>query len=78
MWAFGCILAELAINEPLFNGQSEIEQLFKIFRMIGSPDKETFKTVSDNEYNFTFPKWETVKISHVAFPKLGSEYREIE
>jgi len=55
MWAFGCILAELAINEPLFNGQSEIEQLFKIFRMIGSPDKDTFKTVSDNEYNFTFP-----------------------
>jgi len=25
MWAFGCIFAELAINEPIFNGQSEIE-----------------------------------------------------
>jgi len=46
--------------------------------MIGSPDKETFKTVSDNEYNFTFPLWETVKISHVGYMKLGEEYRALE
>ena len=37
MWAVGCLLAELALGEPLFNGESEIEQLFKIFKFTGSP-----------------------------------------
>lgn len=43
MWSIGCILAELSTGEILFNGDSEIEQLFKIFRMIGSPEPETWK-----------------------------------
>ena len=25
MWSFGCLFAEMAINEPLFNGESEID-----------------------------------------------------
>ena len=37
IWSFGCLLAELATNEPLFKGESEIEQLFKIFKLTGSP-----------------------------------------
>ena len=27
MWSFGCLVAELAIGEPLFSGQNEHEQL---------------------------------------------------
>lgn len=25
MWAIGCLLAEIACGEPLFNGENEIE-----------------------------------------------------
>lgn len=25
IWSLGCVLAELALNEPLFNGETEIE-----------------------------------------------------
>lgn len=25
VWSFGCVLAEVALNEPLFTGESEIE-----------------------------------------------------
>lgn len=28
IWSFGCVLAEIALSEPLFNGETEIEQLF--------------------------------------------------
>jgi serine/threonine protein kinase len=31
MWSVGCLLAELATCNELFAGDSEIEQLFKIF-----------------------------------------------
>lgn len=33
MWSVGCILAEMVLEgQPLFNGDSEIDQIFKIFR----------------------------------------------
>ena len=33
MWSVGCIFAEMAMQGvPLFPGDSEIDQIFKIFR----------------------------------------------
>jgi len=28
VWSFGCLMAEVALGEPLFNGDSEIAQLY--------------------------------------------------
>ena len=32
VWSIGCIFAEIVNKRPLFQGDSEIDQLFKIFR----------------------------------------------
>lgn len=32
IWSMGCIFAEMATRTPLFQGDSEIDQLFRIFR----------------------------------------------
>lgn len=32
IWSVGCIFAEMATKKPLFQGDSEIDQLFRIFR----------------------------------------------
>ena len=37
IWAVGCIFAELTEKRPLFNGDSEIDQIFKIFQFHGTP-----------------------------------------
>lgn len=34
IWSIGCIFAELANHKPLFQGDSEIDQLFRIFRFV--------------------------------------------
>jgi serine/threonine protein kinase len=35
MWSVGCIFAEMALRgNPLFPGDSEIDQIFKIFRFV--------------------------------------------
>lgn len=36
-WACGCILAELLLGEPLFQGRGEIDQIKKIFETLGTP-----------------------------------------
>lgn len=42
MWAVGAILAELFTSCPLFPGESEIDQLYKICCVLGTPDWTLF------------------------------------
>jgi serine/threonine protein kinase len=37
VWSVGCIFAEMIMGKPLFNGNSEIDLLFKIFQLTGTP-----------------------------------------
>src|SRR5690606_17095622 len=37
MWAVGCILAELLLRRPFLPGESDIDQLSRIFSLLGSP-----------------------------------------
>ena len=46
------------LKKPVFPGDSEIDQLFRIFRTLGTPDEETWKGVTKlPDYKSTFPKW---------------------
>ena len=36
IWSVGCIFAEMVTKTPLFHGDSEIDQIFKIFRCVDS------------------------------------------
>jgi len=58
IWSIGCIFAELVNRAPLFPGDSEIDQLFKIFRLLGTPNEEVWPGVSQYaDFKPTFPKW---------------------
>jgi len=38
LWSLGCIFAEMRTNRILFPGDSEIDQIYRIFRTLGTPD----------------------------------------
>jgi len=40
LWACGCIIAELYLRRPLFEGRYETDQLDKIFAVIGTPSEQ--------------------------------------
>lgn len=40
IWAVGCIMAELYTLRPLFPGSSEIDEIFKICSVLGTPTKD--------------------------------------
>lgn len=62
-WSVGCIMAEMYTNKPLFPGDSEIGQLFKIFQVMGTPNEKTWPDVVNlQDYKKSFPKWKPVSI----------------
>lgn len=40
IWAVGCIIAELLLRVPFLPGESDLDQLTKIFTTLGSPSEE--------------------------------------
>lgn len=58
MWSIGCIFAEMANKRPLFQGDSEIDQLFRIFRVLRTPTEDIWPGVSSlPDWKPTFPAW---------------------
>jgi serine/threonine protein kinase len=42
VWAAGCIFSELITTKPLFPGNNEVDQLFKIMSVFGSPTEASW------------------------------------
>jgi serine/threonine protein kinase len=58
-WSVGCIIAEMIDGKILFNGDSEIDQLFKIFKIKGTPHNKDWKNVEDLPcYKSWFPQFQ--------------------
>ncbi|KAF8817560.1 Pkinase-domain-containing protein [Phlegmacium glaucopus] len=45
VWSIGCILAELLIGAPLFKGKDYVDQLNKIFAILGTPDVNVIRKI---------------------------------
>lgn len=58
VWSAGCVVAEMISGHPLFPGDCEIDELFKIFQMLGTPTEAAWPSVSAlPDFNGDFPKW---------------------
>jgi len=67
-------MAEMSLRGmPLFNGDSEIDQIFKIFRVLGTPDDHAWPGVSElPDYKPTFPQWGPQPLAS-AIPRLEED-----
>ncbi|BAT97058.1 hypothetical protein VIGAN_09040500 [Vigna angularis var. angularis] len=75
MWAVGAILAELFTLTPLFPGESEIDQLYKIYGILGMPDSSAFTIRENNSQLLDLVSHEIVppvKLSNI-IPNASSE-----
>ena len=58
VWSLGTIFLELLTKAPFFVGDSEIDQLYKIFRILGTPNEKVWPGVTKlRDYKKTFPNW---------------------
>lgn len=46
------------MKRPIFPGDSEIDQLLNIFRILGTPNESNWRGVTQlSDYRAMFPKW---------------------
>jgi len=61
IWSIGTIYAEMVNRRPLFQGDSEIDQLFRIFRVLRTPTEDLWPGVTQlPDFKATFPNWQTL------------------
>ncbi|XP_066141190.1 glycogen synthase kinase-3 beta-like isoform X1 [Euwallacea fornicatus] len=56
VWSAGCVLAELLLGQPIFPGDSGVDQLVEIIKVLGTPTKDQIKEMNPNYTEFKFPQ----------------------
>ncbi|CAN7040024.1 unnamed protein product [Brassica oleracea var. botrytis] len=56
IWSTGCVMAELLLGQPLFPGESGVDQLVEIIKVLGTPTREEIKCMNPNYTEFKFPQ----------------------
>ena len=62
----GCVIAEILLGEPIFPGDSSVDQIVEIIKVLGTPTSEEIKLMKGNATQFKFPSvnkhpWTKVK-----------------
>ncbi|KAK5884686.1 hypothetical protein CesoFtcFv8_018483 [Champsocephalus esox] len=69
MWSAGCIFAELFLLRPLFKGYTEVQQLQKIFEVIGLPSEDDWPKDSPIRYSVNWgPTGSSSRLLHNLSP----------
>lgn len=74
VWASGCIMAELYTRRPLFPGTSEIDQIYKVCSVLGTPSSQDWSHGQQlaSQMNFKFPTFSPTHLSQVLGSKVGA------
>ena len=56
VWSAGCVLAELLLGQPIFPGDSGVDQLVEIIKVLGTPTREQIREMNPNYSEFKFPQ----------------------
>ncbi|UZJ56987.1 hypothetical protein CBS101457_006307 [Exobasidium rhododendri] len=73
IWSTGCVMAELMQGQPLFPGESGIDQLVEIIKVLGTPTREQIKTMNPNYMEHKFPQIRPHPFTKVFRPRTPSD-----
>ncbi|CAN8251789.1 unnamed protein product [Cochlearia groenlandica] len=76
MWSIGCIMAELLSHKPLFPGKSELDQLQKIFAVLGTPSEDIwpgFTSLPNSKAKFPSQSYNLLRKNFPAISFVGGQ-----
>ncbi|KAH3667932.1 hypothetical protein WICMUC_005145 [Wickerhamomyces mucosus] len=75
IWSIGCVFAELLIGQPLFPGESGIDQLVEIIKILGTPTKDDIISMNNNYIDHKFPIIKKIPLNKI-FKTLSQDVLE--
>lgn len=72
MWGCGCVLVELFNKVAIFQGQNELEQLDSIFKIMGTPNTDSWPTIFDMPWFFMVMPQQSHKYPNTFREKFSS------
>ncbi|XP_025929524.1 cyclin-dependent kinase 7 isoform X2 [Apteryx rowi] len=76
MWAVGCILAELLLRVPFLPGDSDLDQLTRIFETLGTPTEEQWPGMTSLPDYVTFKSFPGMPLQHI-FSAAGDDLLDL-
>ena len=78
LWSAGCIFGEMLLGKCLFEGKNDAEQCIEIFKIIGTPDENSFPWLKESpEWNAGLSGEGFIKYNKKnfkeAFPEINDE-----
>ncbi len=55
VWSAGCVVAEFILGQPLFPGESAIDQLVEIIKVLGTPSRQQILSMNSVYKEYKFP-----------------------
>ena len=55
VWSVGCVIAELMLGQPIFPGESGVDQLVEIIKILGTPSREEILAMNPEYTEYRFP-----------------------
>ncbi|PKU71231.1 shaggy-related protein kinase GSK2 [Dendrobium catenatum] len=77
VWSAGCVLAELLLGQPLFPGESAVDQLVEIIKVLGTPTREEIRCMNPNYTDFRFPQIKAHPWHKVFHKRMPSEAMDL-
>jgi glycogen synthase kinase 3 beta len=56
VWSIGCVIAELVLGHPIFPGDSAVDQLVEVIKILGTPTKNQILIMNPDYNEFKFPQ----------------------
>ena len=69
IWSAGCVIAELVIGQPIFAGESSLDQIVEIIKVLGTPNKQQIQAMNPEYTEYRFPV-----IKQQAWSKVFEKY----
>ncbi|CEG71532.1 Putative Likely protein kinase [Rhizopus microsporus] len=64
-WSTGCVMAELILGQPFFPGESGIDQLVEIIKILGTPSKQEIAAMNASYVEHRFPQIKRQALSKI-------------
>lgn len=82
VWSIACIFVEMVSKLPLFTGDSEIDQITRIFRILGTPTEKDWPSLkSCKKFQPMFPVYDKKPlkqvIPHLNIDDVGMDLLEV-